>query len=84
MRLFLKLLFTGSANSSVSDGPVSPLVNAESLFDHEHDYNDVESLRMLLQEVMCLLLNFYVCVCAFELRVLEILCILLSCLLYKL
>lgn len=40
----------GSANTSVSDGPTSPTGNQESLFEHEQE-NDVESLRMLLQEV---------------------------------
>ncbi|XP_049819529.1 uncharacterized protein LOC109595347 isoform X2 [Aethina tumida] len=39
----------GSANTSVSDGPTSPTGNQESLFEHEQE-NDVESLRMLLQE----------------------------------
>ncbi|XP_050311669.1 neurabin-1 isoform X2 [Anthonomus grandis grandis] len=39
---------TGSTNTSVSDGPVSPTVNQESLFDNEQD--NTESLRNLLQE----------------------------------
>ncbi|XP_030765618.1 uncharacterized protein LOC115889701 isoform X2 [Sitophilus oryzae] len=39
---------TGSTNTSVSDGPVSPTVNHESLFDNEQDNS--ESLRNLLQE----------------------------------
>ncbi|XP_076264918.1 protein phosphatase 1 regulatory subunit spinophilin isoform X4 [Rhynchophorus ferrugineus] len=39
---------TGSTNTSVSDGPVSPTVNQESLFDNEQDTS--ESLRNLLQE----------------------------------
>nr|XP_023016595.1 uncharacterized protein LOC111505922 isoform X2 [Leptinotarsa decemlineata] len=39
---------TGSANTSVSDGPTSPTVNQESLFEHEQD--NVESLRSLLVE----------------------------------
>ncbi|XP_044767084.1 uncharacterized protein LOC123322992 isoform X2 [Coccinella septempunctata] len=39
----------GSANTSVSDGPTSPTVIAESLFDNEQE-NDVEALRQLLQE----------------------------------
>ncbi|CAH0546934.1 unnamed protein product [Brassicogethes aeneus] len=42
----------GSANTSVSDGPTSPTsANQESLFENEQE-NDVESLRMLLQELM--------------------------------
>ncbi|KAL1516716.1 hypothetical protein ABEB36_000591 [Hypothenemus hampei] len=41
---------TGSANTSVSDGPVSPTVNQECLFDNEQDNS--ESLRNLLQEIM--------------------------------
>ncbi|CAH1180314.1 unnamed protein product [Phaedon cochleariae] len=41
---------TGSANTSVSDGPTSPLVNQESLFEHEQE--NVESLRSLLGELM--------------------------------
>ncbi|XP_060519961.1 uncharacterized protein LOC132698107 isoform X4 [Cylas formicarius] len=41
---------TGSANTSVSDGPASPTVNQESLFDNEQDNS--ESLRNLLQEIM--------------------------------
>ncbi|XP_045463648.1 uncharacterized protein LOC123673221 isoform X2 [Harmonia axyridis] len=40
----------GSANTSVSDGPTSPNVIAESLFDNEQESNDVEALRQLLQE----------------------------------
>ncbi|KAL3283805.1 hypothetical protein HHI36_017976, partial [Cryptolaemus montrouzieri] len=40
----------GSANTSVSDGPTSPTVIAESLFEHEQENADVESLRQLLQE----------------------------------
>ncbi|XP_066255923.1 uncharacterized protein Spn isoform X3 [Euwallacea similis] len=39
---------TGSANTSVSDGPVSPTVNQECLFDNEQESS--ESLRNLLQE----------------------------------
>lgn len=45
------LPLTGSANSSVSDGPVSPSANSENVFEHEGE-NDVESLRFLLQELM--------------------------------
>ncbi|XP_028149950.2 uncharacterized protein LOC114343319 isoform X3 [Diabrotica virgifera virgifera] len=41
---------TGSANTSVSDGPTSPIVNQEGLFDHEQD--NVDSLRALLIELM--------------------------------
>ncbi|XP_057658198.1 uncharacterized protein LOC130895088 isoform X2 [Diorhabda carinulata] len=41
---------TGSANTSVSDGPTSPIVNQEGLFDHEQD--NVDSLRTLLIELM--------------------------------
>lgn len=51
MQLLLILLFLGSANSSVSDGPISPSVNTENLFDNEHESSDVESLKHLLQEV---------------------------------
>ncbi|XP_025836703.1 uncharacterized protein LOC108734606 isoform X3 [Agrilus planipennis] len=43
--------FAGSANSSFSDGPPSPSVHNESLFEQEYnDMNDVETLRLLLQE----------------------------------
>lgn len=41
---------TGSGNTSVSDGPTSPLVNQETLFDHEQE--SVDSLRALLIELM--------------------------------
>lgn len=44
-------IISGSANTSVSDGPTSPTVIAESLFDNEQENNDVEALRHLLQEV---------------------------------
>lgn len=44
-------LLLGSANSSVSDGPISPSVNTDNLFDNEHECSDVESLKHLLQEV---------------------------------
>ncbi|KAK9891508.1 hypothetical protein WA026_014744 [Henosepilachna vigintioctopunctata] len=40
----------GSTNTSVSDGPTSPTVIAESLFENEQETADVESLRQLLQE----------------------------------
>lgn len=42
-----------SANSSVSEGPLSPTANAmESLFDAEATHSqEVESLKRLLQEV---------------------------------
>ncbi|XP_071057520.1 uncharacterized protein [Onthophagus taurus] len=43
----------GSANSSVSDGPVSPLTHNDSVFEPDiHETSDVESLRLLLQELM--------------------------------
>ncbi|CAG9854132.1 unnamed protein product [Phyllotreta striolata] len=40
----------GSGNTSVSDGPNSPLVNQEAVFDPEQD--SVDSLRTLLVELM--------------------------------
>ncbi|XP_065161310.1 uncharacterized protein Spn isoform X5 [Atheta coriaria] len=47
------LPLTGSANSSVSDGPVSPLAATnDNVFEPEPENNDVESLRLLLQELM--------------------------------
>lgn len=47
----------GSTNTSVSDGPVSPTVNQECLFDNEQESS--ESLRNLLQEV-CIFGVFYI------------------------
>uniref|UniRef100_A0AAR5P3K6 Neurabin-1 n=1 Tax=Dendroctonus ponderosae TaxID=77166 RepID=A0AAR5P3K6_DENPD len=41
---------TGSTNTSVSDGPVSPTVNQDCVFESEQDNS--ESLRNLLQEIM--------------------------------
>lgn len=45
----------GSTNTSVSDGPVSPTVNQDCVFENEQDNS--ESLRNLLQEVS----GCYVC-----------------------
>ncbi|XP_044269794.1 uncharacterized protein LOC123014647 isoform X2 [Tribolium madens] len=42
---------TGSANTSVSDGPNSPLVSAENSMDVEQS-SDIDSLKVLLQELM--------------------------------
>lgn len=60
------LPMTGSANSSVSDGPVSPTATSDNVFEHEHaESNDVDSLRILLQEVSTvLLLHGDVCACS--------------------
>lgn len=41
---------SGSANTSVSDGPTSPTVIAENLFENEHDSRDVDTLKQLLLE----------------------------------
>lgn len=51
-----------SANSSVSEGPVSPTgATAESLFETEAARSsDVESLRRILQEVISMLFAIYV------------------------
>lgn len=46
------LPMTNSANSSVSEGPVSPTANSDNVFEPENQENaDVDSLRALLQEV---------------------------------
>ncbi|XP_063931025.1 neurabin-1 isoform X4 [Zophobas morio] len=42
---------TGSANTSVSDGPNSPVVNHENLMDSEQNM-EVELLKMLLQQLI--------------------------------
>lgn len=48
-----------SANSSVSDGPMSPIAAIDSLFDAELSHSsDVESLKRILQEVSHFYLNF--------------------------
>lgn len=53
----------GSPNSSVSDGPISPTVHNSSIFENESQGdNDVESLRLLLQEVRAIFCCFlYLC-----------------------
>ncbi|XP_031347575.1 uncharacterized protein LOC116173971 isoform X2 [Photinus pyralis] len=44
-------LMMGSAHSSISDGTVSSSSNNETTYEHEgQDINDIESLRLLLQE----------------------------------
>jgi neurabin len=45
---------TGSANTSVSDGPTSPVVNTEKMMDIDQNA-DIESLKTLLQEVSAVL-----------------------------
>lgn len=46
------LPMTNSANSSVSEGPVSPTAASDNVFEPENPENtDVDSLRILLQEV---------------------------------
>jgi neurabin len=42
---------TGSANTSVSDGPTSPVVNTEKMMDIDQNA-DIESLKTLLQELI--------------------------------
>lgn len=50
--------FAGSPNSSVSDGPISPTVH-NTVFENDSQVdNDVESLRLLLQEVKSIISLF--------------------------
>lgn len=47
---FYLYCFLGSANTSLSDGPTSPLANTENSFGLDQMF-DSESLRLLLNEV---------------------------------
>jgi neurabin len=57
-----------SANSSVSEGPISPTAAMDSLFESEAaNSNDVESLKRILQEVsVCVGGHVLTCVLVLE------------------